>query len=126
MVSERAVSKAFPTIRTIIHDEGFRLNDNKTRFAGLSRRRVVTGLVLNDNGTGIGRVKYRELRARFLKIASANMGKSEVEVSETEKRQIRGWLAYVKDVDPNRYAKLLEYLKKLSKEYPSILSVLRC
>jgi RNA-directed DNA polymerase len=110
-----AVCKAVHVVRRIIQSEGFSLNEAKTRIAGPSRRRVVTGLVLSEAGVGIGREKCRTIRAMLHALCKMPPDKT----SDTKVRQVGGWLAFVRSVDPKRADSLKSYLMKLKTAYPS-------
>lgn len=107
--------RAFPFVRRIINSEGFQLNHAKTRIAGPARRHRITGLIVTDSGVGIGRDKYREVRAEIH--ALCQLGKADVPPANLAR--IQGLLAYVKSVDPPRFEKLLVYIYKLRTKYPS-------
>lgn len=96
----------------IIKEEGFKLNERKTRFLGPNRQRKITGLVINDNSFGIGRQCMRTLRSKIHRLLTLPLS------TETQKENphIEGWLAFVKNVDPARYHKLEEYLQTLIKK----------
>jgi len=49
------VIQIIPMIKKIIEDEDFKMNPTKTRIAGLSRAKIITGLVLSEGAIGIGR-----------------------------------------------------------------------
>lgn len=100
-------SKSF--IEMIIEDEGFLLNTKKFRIAGPSRCRRVTGLVLGSEGVGIGRKKYRDIRVKLHKLSQEDKDKVESHTIN----HIRGWLSFIKGVDPNRYDMLRTYIGKL-------------
>ncbi len=111
----RRLVQAYPFIRQIIESEGFRLNHDKTRFAGPARQHRVTGLVVNDTDAGIGRTQFRELRAKINHLCTYPEVSTPGEVVE----HVRGWLAFVKSVDEKRFAMLKEYVHKLQIKYPA-------
>lgn len=45
---KKSIINLIPTAITIIKDEGFRINEKKTRFLYSNQRQIVTGLVVND------------------------------------------------------------------------------
>lgn len=99
--------KASRTIEKIVKDEGFNLNQSKTRISGYSRCRKVTGLVLTDDKTaGIGRKLLRILRVKLHKMAiKKKINKKEIE-------HIKGWLSFISNVDKKRYEMLGNYIKR--------------
>jgi len=98
------------TVQKIIKVEKLKINHRKTRFSGTRRQKKVTGLIITDNSTGIGRNKYRIIRAQLHQLAKH---KNTSVVNAIEK--IEGWLAYMKSVDKVRFDRIVEYIEKLKK-----------
>lgn len=107
--------KAHTFIRKIVKSEGFNLNRDKTRLAGASRRHKITGLIVNDNEAGIGRVRMRWLRSKINHLCEQNNGNG----SLCNVEQIKGWLAFISSVDEKRRNMLDEYIKEMRIKYPS-------
>lgn len=107
--SSSKLSKIKFMVNKIIESEGFMVNPRKTRIAGPSRLRMVTGLVLSDDSFGIGQRRYKEVRAKIhnFKFNSPN--------DQRLKKEIEGWLAYMKSVDKKRFEQANEYLKELDR-----------
>lgn len=105
-----SIFKIASLTKQIIESEGFNLNENKTRIMGPSSQQKITGLVLNQTGFGIGRKKYRELRAAIYNISCFTEENKDMELIQ----HIRGWLSYVRDVDPKRYKMLSDYIMGFS------------
>lgn len=101
-------------IKKILNSEGFALNDSKTRIAGASRQRRVTGLVLSESGVGIGRKQMRLIRARMHQLSTTIAGG--LGGVSTEARHISGWLAYIGSVDKPRFEMLSAYRTKLTQQ----------
>lgn len=109
-----------PIVKKILLDEGFSLNAKKTRISGAGRSKKVTGLVLYENKVGVGKEKYRKVRAMVYQ--AAKLGQT---VPEKDLLRINGWFAHLKNVDKVRYDRLLVYVNKLREEYPDMI-VLPC
>jgi len=103
------LAKIRTTINIIIMSEGFEVNEGKTRVAGPSKCKKITGLVINENGVGIGKVKYKRLRTRIFLLSKVSGTPEEQEIS-----QIQGWIAYLNSVDSKRYHRILKYIKTLN------------
>jgi RNA-directed DNA polymerase len=114
-LSYMQLTKAYKFICQIIEDEGFKLNNDKTRFAGPSRRRKVTGLIIHKHGFGIGREKYRKLRSMIHHLCLNQLEK----VDKDQIEHIKGWLAFVNSVDKNRFELLKKYIENLKRKYPN-------
>jgi RNA-directed DNA polymerase len=112
----RVLRRALPMLRKIIATSNFKVNEEKTRFLGPSRRCVVTGLTKNSSKSkfGVGRQTRRKLRATIHNLAARNLlsGTSE------ETLRLNGWLSYLKSVDEESYRSLCQYRKNLSASQP--------
>lgn len=76
------------------------VNQEKTKFVSLAFQRNVTGLVLGNGGeVGIGREKFRLLRA---KVHRALVG----DLTYEEKLSLAGYLSFVKDADPKSFGRI--------------------
>lgn len=115
-LNPKNVVKIIPRIREIINDEGFNLNEKKTRVAGPSRARIVTGLVLSGNSFGIGKKKYKYLRAKI-----HHLTKPDEQGNKELLEEVRGWLAFLKSVDEHRYKKAIRYIDNLYENNPKTL-----
>lgn len=108
--SIKMIVKAKSFVPTIIKEEGFKVNNSKTRLLGLRKKKSVTGLVVGSRKAGVGREIYREIR---VKIHHLFTGKND------NFAHVNGWLAFVYGIDNGIYKKLLIYIKKLSIKYPT-------
>lgn len=99
-----------PTIEKIVNSEGFTLNKQKTRVAGLARAKRVTGLVVNEKDAGIGTQKFQILRAKIHHLTHSKM-KNNYELLN----EVKGWLAFLNSVDRKRYEKAKMYIFDLQK-----------
>lgn len=101
-------------VRRIVEEENFTLNEAKSRYMGPKRRRKVTGLVIGDNQTGIGRQAERRLRATIYNICAK--GKStELDIALVK---LQGYLSFLYSVDPIRYYRTAKYIYRLSADFP--------
>lgn len=110
------VVKIIPMIKTIVDDENFIINHKKTRIASSARAKIVTGLVVNEDSVGIGKQKYKDLRA---KIHHLTFPKEQT--NEKLLYHVGGWLSYLNSVDKERLKKARKYIRALSKKYPTTL-----
>ncbi|ELL4669153.1 retron St85 family RNA-directed DNA polymerase [Vibrio fluvialis] len=108
-LNENRIRKAKSMIEKIIEEEGFKVNQAKTRVCGTRKRKEVTGLVISKESVGIGRGKYRELRTIIHNAIIKN---------EDESSFINGWLGYSRHADKLAFQKLTRYLNQLKKKYP--------
>ncbi len=91
------------TLRKIIRETvspRLRVNENKTVLATTKYRRVVTGLVLSDDGAvSLGRDRKREIRAALHHYTLGRLDRSEI-------IRLAGLLAFVNAVEPDFLARL--------------------
>lgn len=101
-----------PMIKKIIRDEEFKINNSKTRIAGMSRAKIITGLTLSNDSIGIGKEKYKKLRSKIFHLTlPKNIGNLKLLY------EVNGWLAYLKSVDIKRWHKAKKYIKELNAKY---------
>ncbi len=120
-LTHKWLTNVYRIVREIVVDEGFSLNEKKTRFLGPLKQRKVTGIVISDDSMGIGRKKKREIRAAIHKLINeytqeGNGGYSDVE-REKLKLHIKGWLAYIHHIDSVGHRQLVSYTSNLSGRY---------
>jgi len=110
------VLKIIPMIKTIIVDEKFSVNHKKTRVASSARVKTVTGLVVNEDCVGIGKKKYKELRAKIHHLTLAKEQTNEVLLNH-----VSGWLSYLNSVDKVRFNRAKKYINELTIKHPQTL-----
>jgi retron-type reverse transcriptase len=110
------VVQIIPMITKIIEDENFKVNNAKTRIAGSARAKIVTGLILSNDTIGIGKQKYKNVRAKIFNLTLPHQQANNKLLNE-----VFGWLAYLKSVDTKRLNKAKRYIKELSQKYPTTL-----
>jgi len=96
----------------IIEENGFNVNDNKTRMFSKGSRQKVTGLVVNDK-VSIGRNKKKNLRAIIHNILMNGFVAENRYDDPFFRERIFGHLGYANLVDPKFAAPLIESLKKI-------------
>lgn len=110
------IVQIIPMIKKIIEEENFKINPAKTRIAGLSRAKIVTGLVMADDSFGIGKQKFKDVRSKIYHLTLMHEQKNTKLLNE-----IKGWLAYLKSVDVKRLNKVRKYIKELVAKHPETL-----
>ena len=93
-------------VRKTIQDTQFprlKLNESKTTVATKKFRRVVTGLILADNGeVSIGRDKKRLVRAQIHHALTVGLGWEKAD-------KLLGYVAHLRSVEPSFYYRLLAH-----------------
>jgi RNA-directed DNA polymerase len=95
-----------PTIKQIVSENQFRLNEAKTRFLGPRQCHKITGLVINGNTCGVGRKQKRVLRAKIHRLETKQLDDDE---RETLRNHVNGWMSFLRDVDIDGYKQLSDY-----------------
>ncbi|MGM0609197.1 MAG: retron St85 family RNA-directed DNA polymerase [Candidatus Muiribacteriota bacterium] len=80
------------------------INKKKTVYGSMANRRVVTGLILSNEGkASLGRDKKRLISSKIHKFLNNNLSKKEI-------KKLKGTLAYAYSVEP-------EFIKRMKKKY---------
>ncbi len=80
------------------------LNNKKTVFGSKAHRRMVTGLILSNDGTvSLGRARKRRIRAQIHHLIQDKL-------NDKEKSKLRGMLAFVHDIEP-------DFIERMVKKY---------
>ncbi|VVT53836.1 Retron-type RNA-directed DNA polymerase (EC [Kosakonia radicincitans] len=106
--SMKKVVKAKDFLISIIPTEGLTVNSKKTCISGPRSQKKVTGLVISQEKVGVGRLKYKEIRA---KIHHVFTGRS------VEVEHVKGWLSFISSVDAKSHKRLLTYIGRLERKY---------
>lgn len=114
--SPSKITKIKPLIKYIIENEGFELNNAKTRIAGISRQKKITGIVISEFKIGIGKQKFKQIRSKIYHLILPNEQNNTKLVSE-----VRGWLSYLNSVDKSALQKAKNYILDLSTQYPNTI-----
>ncbi|MBI2478715.1 MAG: RNA-directed DNA polymerase [Planctomycetia bacterium] len=99
-------------IRHISEDEGFRINAKKTRVQRNHTRQSVTGIVVNDKRS-IDRNTIRRLRAILHNAKRTGFAAQNTEQRPHFENWLRGMIAYVAMVNPERGHELREQYEAL-------------
>ena len=110
------VVNIIPMIKKIVEDENFIINPSKTRVAGSARAKIVTGLVISNDTFGIGKQKYKNVRA---KIHHLTLPKEQKNIKLLN--EVKGWLSYLNSIDKKRLSKAKKYIKELTDKHPDSL-----
>lgn len=102
-------------IQNIIENEGFKINQEKTRIVGPSKRCTITGLV-KDSGSpefGIGRKKVLKMRGLiFNYLVNNKLDSRKYKTVDS----LAGWLRYCKSIDQKSYEYLERYIRRFDEE----------
>jgi RNA-directed DNA polymerase len=104
---DAALGRLLTSVPVILREEGFRLNDAKTRIMRAGQRQVVTGLAVND-GVAIPRAELRRFRAFIHACERDGLDATSRALGKDALAYARGYTAFIAMVEPNRAASLRE------------------
>lgn len=98
-------------IKSKLESMGLCINEKKTYYSNRASRRVVTGVVIdnNNNSLSIGWRKYKKLKGEIYKFLVYD---NKYESRTLKRDNLIGQLAYLKSINPNRYHSLKKAFKK--------------
>ncbi len=91
-------------IEKIVQSEGFQIHPEKTRLLRKNNRQEITGIVINQQELGVPKKWVKCLRAA---IHQANLLKQTGEVPIEKTREIAGKIAWLKQINPQRYQAII-------------------
>ena len=100
-------------VRHIAQDEGFRVNESKTRVLRRSASQNVTGIVVNDR-PGVPRKTVRRLRAILHEAGTRGLEAANRDNHPYFESWLQGMIAYVAMVNPDQAAPLQHSFRELT------------
>lgn len=92
-------------IKYIVTDEGFTINDKKTRYLSNDVKKTVTGITINDDGIHVDKKFKRDLRAQIY---------CSIKLKDYQNNsQILGKIAYVNSIEKGFRDKIIRYITNL-------------
>ena len=116
---ERGFREFFPLVEKIIIEEGFAINDKKTRIAGKHQRQEITGLIINDGKPRVSKIYKRKLQQEIYYCKKFGVISHMERVGQTKRfyrEHLYGKAYFVKMVEPTVGANFLRELDSLSWE----------
>jgi retron-type reverse transcriptase len=110
--SEAKVGYLLARVRHITQDEGFAVNEGKTRVLKPAARQSVTGIVVNER-PGVARPTYKRLRAILHRAKAEGLAAQNREGHPHFEAWVRGMIAYVGMVNPKQGEKLARAMEGL-------------
>ncbi len=100
-------------VRHIAQDEGFKINEAKSRVLRRNAAQVVTGLVVNDR-PGVSRAEVRRLRAILHRAKTEGLDAQNRQDHPNFRAWLRGKIAYVSMTRPDVGGRLLAEFEELT------------
>jgi len=101
------ITKSYHTVLSIILHYGLRPNKRKTKIRKYFQRQQVTGVVVN-NKLGVSKEKWRNMRAKI-----HNLIRDGKTIDRSEYQQMRGFLEWIRSLNPNRGNQLIQQLSQI-------------
>jgi retron-type reverse transcriptase len=111
---EKKTGYLLSRIRHIVQDEGFAVNEKKTRVLKRSSAMAVTGVVVNRRA-GVRRREVRRLRAILHNAKKNGLASQNRADDPSFEARIRGQVAFVQMINPAQSRPLLEALRSVSR-----------
>jgi hypothetical protein len=109
--SPKGTATLVERVREIVADEGFRLNEAKTRIRGAADRQLLAGLVVNA-APAVPREEYDNLRALLHNAVHSGLEEQNRDGHPDFAAQLAGRVAWVGHRHPSRAAKLHALLER--------------
>jgi len=99
------LKKIKPIITSIVEDEGFTVNENKTRFLSNSRKKSVVGITINNGEIHANGNLKKAIRAKINSAITSG--------DYQEKDRIIGMIAFVTSIEKGYKDKIIKYIKSI-------------
>ena len=111
---ESKIGYLLARLRHIVQDEGFQINEKKTRVLKRSTAMSVTGIVVN-NRPGVARKEVRRLRAILHNAKRRGLASQNPTNDPLFEARLRGQIAFVQMVNPDQARPLVEALAAITR-----------
>lgn len=99
------LKKIYKIVVSIVEDEGFILNNKKTRFLSPSSHKVITGITINQNNLKANKAMKKKVRYMIHhSVVASNYSKNDI---------IRGYIAYISSIEKDYRKKVIKYINTL-------------
>lgn len=96
------LNKVEKFIKYIVADEGFKINDKKTRYLSNDVKKTVTGIIVNDDSIHVDKKFKKDLRAQIYR---------SIKLKDYQNNsQILGKIAYVNSIEEGYRDKIFKYI----------------
>ena len=93
-------------VSAIVCDEGFKINQSKVKFMGISSAKRITGLHIEKNKVVVPRKLKRKVRTMIHHTVVIG------DYSDVDK--IKGYIAFISSIEPNYRKKVSAYINKIT------------
>ena len=106
-IDKNDIRKVIYEICSVVNNEGFRINKDKTRYLKSNNRQCITGIVVNNEQIGVPKVWLKKLRAAI------HNAKTHKNLSKETFAKIYGMSSWLKSVNKERYDKIIKDAESL-------------
>lgn len=110
--SQTEIGMLLARVRHVVDEEGFAVNPKKGRIQRAAGRQTVTGVVVNDRPS-LPRDEVRRLRAILNNAGKTGLAAQNRECLPHFEAHVRGKLAYLHMIDPDRAAPMIAALDRI-------------
>lgn len=107
------IGKILGIISKIIREEGFNINNEKTKFLRENNRQAITGIVINNGEIGVPKKWVKNLRAAVYN--ASKLKESGADIPYTVRNEIKGMASWLSCVNKEKYSAIIEQCKNLLK-----------
>lgn len=95
-------------IKYVVKDEGFEINEKKTRYLSNDVKKTITGITINNDEIHVDKKFKKKIRTMiFNSIANKDY---------TQNDKIRGSIAYINSIEEGYRDKIIHYIKQLTEK----------
>ena len=103
------LKRIFNFVKSIIEDEGFAINETKTRFITPKSRKKILGLNIDNNCVYAPRELKRKVRAMTFYSIKNNDLKT--------RKELEGYVAFIESIEPNYRDRFDKYYEKVKNKF---------
>lgn len=96
------LNKIEPIVIEILHDEGFEVNDRKTRYLSNDVKKTIVGITINNKEIHVDKLLKRNIRTKIFNAIKNN--------DYSDRENILGSIAFVASIEPDYKQKIIKYI----------------
>lgn len=112
IIEDINISKFLGLVNKIVKDEGFTIKREKTKFLKKNNSQGITGITINNGQLGISKKWIKNLRAAIYN--SEKLKENGIDIPIDKINEINGMINFAKDVNSERYCKLINKWNELN------------
>lgn len=101
-----ALVEIYSFVNNLLRENSFNINKSKTKYFSGKGRMAITGININEGRLSVKQEIKRNLRSNIYSVII----KKDPEIN---KNSVAGYLSFIRDIEPEYYQKMKEYIKRL-------------